>query len=145
MKINKRFDQTLYDEYDDRGREYAKSLFKCINVTLEDNPDQYGVDLLAYYQGQLIGYVEVEVRTIWKGDKFTFDTLNIPCRKEKLLKNPLTSYVVSFNNDGTRAFICKDVDILASDIREAKNKYMAEAEYFFKVPLDKIKLVKIGE
>ena len=141
--LNKKFSQNLHDEFDEIGRTWTKQLFKRYGVTLQDNPDKYGVDLIAYRNQNKVGYVEVEVRTVWNGDKFNYDTLNIPCRKKKLLLMDLPTCLVSWSSNGDYGFICNSNVILESDIREAKNKYMLEAEYFYKVPINKIKLIKL--
>jgi hypothetical protein len=76
--VNKKFDQALHDEFDELGRDMSKQFYKRFGVDLKDNPDQYGVDLIAYRDDKKVGYVEVEVRTFWRGSKFPFPTLNVP-------------------------------------------------------------------
>ena len=141
--VNKKFSQDLHDQFDKVGRDWSKQLFKRYGVKLEDNPDQYGVDLIAYRDDKIVGYVEVEVRTVWTGNKFNYDTLNIPLRKKKLLTMSLPVCLVSWSSNGDYGFLCSSDTILNSEVMEVKNKYMDKAEHFYKVPIDKIKLVRL--
>jgi hypothetical protein len=141
--LNKHFSQDLHDKYDEIGKAAAKKLFKRWNINLKDNPDKYGIDLIAYQNEELYGYVEVEVRESWKEKQFPFSTLNIPCRKRKLLETASNNCLVAFNADCSMAFVCKDWTILFSDIEEVKNKHLKKNEFFFKVPINQIQLVKV--
>jgi len=88
--INKKFDPSLYDKYDDVGRTVVKNYFKSkLNIDAIDNSDLYGVDLILTKNNTVVGYAEVEVRNNWDKDNFPFDTLNVPSRKKKLLENEL--------------------------------------------------------
>ena len=139
---SKPFSQDLHDEYDERGRNAAKQLFKRWGIELRDNPDKYGVDLIAYKDGKMYGCVEVEVRDAWKGN-FAYDTLNIPYRKQKLLNTPENNCLVAFNADCTQAFIANDWTVLFSQIEEVKNKHMDKGELFYKVPINQLRLVTL--
>lgn len=61
------FNKDSYDKYDELARSLAKQLFKRYEVELRDNSDKYGVDLLAYRNDVLVGYVEVEIKRTWHG------------------------------------------------------------------------------
>ena len=139
---NKKFDQALHDQYDAIGRDMSKRYFKRYNVDLVDNPDKYGVDLIAYKNDNKVGYVEVEVRNAWDGERFRHETLNIPHRKRKLLELDMPVYLLSWSSTSDYGFLCKASVILSSEVIEKPNKYMAKSEYFFAVPVDKIKMVK---
>ena len=139
----KKFDQSLYDQYDDAGRKIVKNYFlHKLNIIAKDNPDQYGVDLILYRHDKAIGYAEVEVRNNWKTDAFPYDTLNVPNRKKKLLTNDLPTFFFSINSIGTRMFCCKAEDILSCEIKENPNKYVQSNEYFYKVPVNTLKLIE---
>lgn len=134
------FDKDIFDECDLKARTWAKHLFKRYSVELRDNPDQYGVDLIAYRENREVGYVEVEIKKTWN-DLFVYKYLNVPIRKKKLLTSRLRSVLVAFNNDGTQCFICKDDVVLRSKIEEVKNKHISHGEMFYRVPVSEIKLV----
>ena len=141
--LNKQFNTELHEHYDEIGRLRAYKLFKQLyGIELIDNPDEYAVDLIAIKNNKIVGYVEVEVREAWDG-VFLYDTLNIPSRKKKLLTNNLPTALVAFNKQGTFCFICKDTVVLASPLIEVKNKYIPNGEFFYKVPVDKIRLITL--
>ena len=142
--INKPFDKTLFEQNDAIGREIVIRFFSdTMNIQAESNPDPYSVDLCLFREGKKIGYAEVEVRHSWKTDEFPFDTLNVPARKKKLLENELPTYFFSINSGKTRMFIATDDVVLQSPLRENKNKYVANNEYFYKVDTKKCKMVVI--
>ena len=141
--LNKQFDTELHEHYDEIGRLRAYKLFKQLyGIELIDNPDEYAVDLIAMKNNKIVGYVEVEIREAWDG-LFLYDTLNIPSRKKKLLTNNLPTVLLAFNKQGTFCFICKDQTVLASPLVEIPNKYMATGEFFYQVPVNKIRLITI--
>ena len=141
--LNKQFNTELHEHYDEIGRLRAYKLFKQLyGIELIDNPDEYAVDLIAMRDNVKVGYVEVEVRPAWEG-VFTFNTLHIPSRKKKLLTNDLPTALVAFNKQGSFCFICKDTVVLASPLIEVKNKYIPNGEFFYKVPVDKIRLITL--
>jgi len=141
--INKQFNAELHNHFDEVGRLRAYKLFKRnYGIELVDNPDEYAVDLIAMKNNKIVGYVEVEVREAWDG-LFLYDTLNIPSRKKKLLTNNLPTVLLAFNKQGTFCFICKDQTVLASPLVEIPNKYMATGEFFYQVPVNKIRLITI--
>jgi hypothetical protein len=139
----KRFDQNLYEQYDQFGRNRVVMYYAKQGIELKDNPDKYGVDLIAYDDGEKIGYVEVEVRASWKSDQFPFDSLHVPERKKKLLTNDLHTVLVSVNCYGTRAFICDYRIVLASPLLESPNMYISKGERFYKVDFRQINLVRL--
>lgn len=144
MRSSKKFDKELFDQYDDFGRTKVKDFFIAnFNLTLIDNPDIYGVDLIVYHKTKKLGYVEVEVRNSWKTDIFPFDTLNVPSRKKKLLTNDMLTYFVSINKTGTRAFMCSDNTVLTSPLEESRNKFVSSNEYFYKVQLNRLKILNL--
>jgi hypothetical protein len=141
--IRKQFSQDLHDQYDNFGRDRIIKYYADNGLELRNNPNQYGVDLIAYDDGDKIGYVEVEVRQSWKENIFPYDSLHVPERKKKLLDNDLHTVLVSVNCYGTRAFICDYRIVLASPLLESPNKYIANGEKFYKVDTRLVNLVRL--
>lgn len=135
---NKRFDKELFDKYDQMGRDIVKSFVGQWGMLAEDNPDRYGVDLLLYAEGKLVACAEVEVRNSWKTVEFPYEDLNVPHRKKKLLENEVDTFFFSINSEGTALFFCKAEDVLSSEVKESRNKYVYKGEHFYKVSLDKL-------
>jgi len=67
----KKFDKKLFDKYDLAARTVMKFWLEDRGYSVKDNPDPYGVDLIAIKDGN-VSWVEVEVKDAWKGD-FKFD------------------------------------------------------------------------
>lgn len=142
--IAKEFDSDLHDKYDGIGKSLVISYFRNkLKIDARENSNEYGVDVVLYRNDKPIGFAEVEVRNSWYSDAFPYDTLNIPCRKEKLLKNELPTYFFSINKLMTKMFCCTAEEVLRSEIRENKNKYVREKEFFYKVPVKNLKLISI--
>jgi len=140
--INKKFDPSLHNKYDDVGRTVVKNYFKSkLNIDAIDNSDIYGVDLILTKNNNVVGYAEVEVRNNWDKDNFPFDTLNVPSRKKKLLENEMPTFFFSVNKILTRMFCCKAEIVLQCPLVENKNKYVKDGEYFYKVPVNDLKLI----
>jgi hypothetical protein len=131
------FIQKNFDENDARGRQKAKEILSA-RFDVKDNPDKYGIDLLCYRNGILKYYVEVEVKNLWTGQDFHWNTINVPIRKEKFFKQHENVMYIMFNSDLSSCFIVSNQTILASKKEEVPNRRHASGEYFFKVPYEKV-------
>lgn len=132
----KKFDQKLFDGNDQPARQAAKKFWESRGVHARDNPDRYGPDLILDIGNML----EVEVKHTWK-DKFPFDTLQLPSRKEKFAK--LGCMFMVFNSDLTKAFLFDGDTVLDSPRKEVYNKYVSQGEIFFQIPISKVKLCEL--
>jgi len=140
--IRKRFDRELFNETDGTARDSAKKYWISLGHTVEDHPDRYAVDLIVD-TGLETFYCEVEIKKVWKGVEFKYDTLQIPERKSKFAKLDKPAYFMIFNNERSHAFICSHTDLLDSPVVEVPNKYVYKGEMFFQVPIAKLQLVEI--
>lgn len=139
--VRKPFDQNLLDENDPKSREVVKKYFLSIGITLIDNPDKYGVDLIGV--GSKLK-VEVERRNVWKTGQFPYAEVNVPERKAKFFRNLDTCYViVSEDYAYLGGLNPKDTIPFMKDAKENRNKYVGSGELFYKVPRDKFKWIKI--
>lgn len=141
-KVTKPFDKDLFSENDTVARNFAKRIISLMPgvISVEDNCDKYGVDLLVKSTTG-IEAVECEVKSVWRGYEFPFDTVQIPERKTKYA-NKNTLFFMT-NRFKTRALIIKGQDLLDSPKKEVKNIYVKEGEYFFQVPLSKVVFVDL--
>ena len=130
----KEFSTETFQKYDEKARETAKSFWRFHGYTCTDHPDQYDVDLVVE-NGTRRFYCEVEVKTVWHGLEFLFETLHIPVRKAKFLNKP-TQFMV-FNNSMTRAGIVGRKHVLESPTKEVPNAKISVGERFFDVPKHK--------
>ena len=138
--MTKKFSPELHEKYDFFGRGIVKRFFADTwKLVAEDNPDQYGIDLVIYKKGIPVGYAEVEVRTNWKSLNFPFEELNVPKRKMKLFMrdNDLPSLFFSVNCYGTALLYCSTDLVMKSRLENSPSKYM-DYEEFFKVPVERM-------
>jgi hypothetical protein len=140
--VRKRFDRELFNETDGTARDSARIYWTSLGHTVEDHPDRYAVDLIVD-TGLETFYCEVEIKRVWTGATFKYDTLQIPERKAKFAKLDKPTYFMIFNNERSRAFICSHTDLLDSPVVEVPNKYVYKGEMFFQVPITKLQLVEI--
>jgi hypothetical protein len=106
------------------------------------HPDRYAVDLIVD-TGSETFYCEVEIKKVWQGAVFKYDTLQIPERKSKFAKLDKPAYFMVFNDEKTHAFVCPSSILLSSPVVEVPNKYVYKGELFFQVPINLISLVEI--
>jgi len=140
--VRKVFSKALFDETDTSARAAAKRYWGSLGHTVEDHPDRYAVDLIVD-TGSETFYCEVEIKKVWQGAVFKYDTLQIPERKSKFAKLDKPAYFMVFNDEKTHAFICPSSILLSSPVVEVPNKYVYKGELFFQVPVNLISLVEI--
>lgn len=140
----KKFSKKLHEQNDKKAREIAKEFFSKYGYELRDNPDQYGVDLLAYDEtGEHVMYVEVEIKRVWKSGEFPYGSVQFPERKWKFcnLDKPTAFFMLS--NDCKRALLVTGKDLVASPLKPVSNVYMKKNENFFQVPLNKVTFTEV--
>lgn len=136
--MHKKFNQKTFDKYDSAAREKAKAFWSKLGWTVTDNPDEYGVDLVAEKDGKRF-YVEVEVKVCWHGVEFTYDTLHLPVRKAKFLSKP-TQFML-FNHSLTHAAVVSRKAVLNAPKSTVPNQQISAGEKFFDIPLEDVTFV----
>ena len=131
----KPFCRQLHEDNDGPAKEaVCEFLLRDWHLLVEEG-GTYGVDLLCFLDGLLVGYVEVERRHNWL-DEFPFPTVHVPARKAKFLSLDRPMVLFSVRSDLKQALSCRGEDILASPVETKSNKYMPEEEFFL-VPLSR--------
>ena len=128
----KPFDQSLHDAHDEIGKQRVSRWLTIWDHCQVFSGDKYGVDLIAYRSGDVYAYVEVEQRN-W-GGQCPYDTIHVPYRKKKFFDPKVMTFLFALDVDGEWGYFCEYITILASPVKEVKNKYVAEKEYFYDVP-----------
>jgi hypothetical protein len=134
----KDFDKDLFDANDPRGRAKAIQILSQY-VRVEENPDQYGIDLICYAKEDIkqifpLYYVEVEVREAWTTTHFPWNTAHIPARKEKFFNDPnLNTFYFQFNNDLTSLLVFDGNVIKKMPIYKGPTKNEKEF-YYYEIP-----------
>ena len=131
--MHKHFSKSVHDKHDAKAREAAKSFWGNRGWDIKDNPDTYGVDLIAEKGGKRV-YVEVEVKNGWHGVDFKYDTVHLPLRKTKFLDKP-TKFMV-FNASLTHAAIISRDAIRKAPVSVVPNKMVGAGEKFYDIPVE---------
>ena len=136
--MRKPFEQDLHDKYDAPAKAaIEKYLERTCDVTVQPNPDQYGVDLLITKGGKLIGTAEVEVRQ-WSPN-CPYPTIHVPERKTKFFTSRTLFFALT--KDMKHAYwICTE-DIKEYPLKEVRNIKVSEGEMFYDVPTTEFNFV----
>ena len=137
--MRKRFSRSLHGTYDVIAREVTMHCMERMGYKMRENPNIYAQDLIAQ-KGDNKFYVECEVKTVWTGDAFPYDTVQLPERKSKFFSAPTLFFI--WNKDMTKAATFKSDDIKDLTPVEVSNKYMASGEMFYQIPLDMVRFAR---
>jgi len=137
--MKKRFDPALFAETDAKARACGKQYWTSLGHTVEDNPDRYGADLIV--DGKF--YCEVEIKKVWSGDTFQYDTLQIPHRKAKYTKLDMPCKFIVFNSTQSHGILVDGETLASSPVKEVPNKYSYKDEMFFQVPIKNTTLISL--
>lgn len=139
----KPFSKSLHKSNDPKSRKVVIEYFRKQGIIIEDNPNQFGIDLLSP-DGTL--QIEVEHRISWEGAQWPFPDINVPERKAKFLADGKTQYII-LSQDYSHMGILRGEDVKPyihdDNLHENSNKYVRNGEYFYKVPTDKFKWIKV--
>lgn len=138
MSIRKRFDKKLFDKTDKPAKEAIKRLFKGFKGwSVKDNENRYGVDLLVFKDGVHVCNIETEMKLVWKGDDFPYDSLHIPERKKRYKDLEVPTLFVVFNSDCSNFLVIFGYDLYNAKLVEVPNKYVFRGEKFYNVNIKK--------
>lgn len=138
----KKFDRALFNENDTAARAAGKRYWRSLGYDVTDNPDTYGPDLIVD-TGTDKFYGEVEIKRVWSGKDFAYDTLQIPGRKKKFIGLDLPTKFVVFNADQTYGFVCPCSQLAVSPLVEVANKYVYAGEMFYQIPIATLQLIEV--
>jgi len=138
--MKKPFSQKLYKQ-DDNAKHQVVGWLHRRGFDAEVNPDQYGIDVLAYKHG-LIYKFEVEVKHNWTTTVFPFETVHFSARKKKFI-GPNT-YFTMLNNQRNRVLIVDD-ESLKSASTVTKSTTYTSLESFIEVPYSSCRIYTIRE
>lgn len=145
MGAYKNFDASLYETNDKRGTSRVISYLTDAGLFAILNDDTYGVDIHVFSGFKPAYHVEVEIKQAWKsGPGFPFPTVNLPERKRKFaeLPKPVEFWVLSSNLEW--AIIVPDFAVTDDKLVEVPNKYIAQGEKLFQVPVDQCIIKYLG-
>ena len=141
--ISKQFNQELHNKYDPPAR---KAVSKWIQMKwgleCRENPNVYGVDLIAYRAGNPVGFVEVEVRG-WA--YCHHPTIHIAHRKAKLFLQDRPVLFFALTHDLSHAYWLKAELVKKCPLIEVNNREVPSGEFFFDVPVSWFKYVNLTD
>lgn len=108
------------------------------------NTDQYGVDLVRHSaNGEIAAGTEVEIKRVWSGPDFPWDSLQVPERKHKFTKLQFPVEFWILNKELTHALVIPAGVLAEYEPVEVANKYISKGERFYQVPLDRCNLIEL--
>lgn len=142
----KKFDKKLHQENDAIAKRLTVDLVKkAFGLDSHQNTDQYGVDLWLIRNGQVIAYAESEIKLVWNTHNFPYQSVQFPERKGKFTNLDKPTLFVMINGLKNRALTVWSKDLKTSPLVEVPNKYKAENELFYQVPLNLVTFYDIIE
>lgn len=127
------FNRNLYNMYDLMGKNVCKDFFEGQGYKFIDDGEHYKDYDFAIEKNGKVETVEVEVKAVWNGPKFPFNTMDVPGRK-------ITSkadWFIQMNKTGTALNMCPMSTVHTSEKYRKDTKYSTD-EIFFAVELDKV-------
>jgi len=130
--VRKPFSKGNHAANDPIGKKIVLSYLQDHGVKAIENPDQYGVDLMA-------PRYEVERRTIHT-KQWPYDTVHVPERKTKFLNSDIYYVVVVHHKLDSKEWdtfmVCDSKTIRKCNLVEVPNNSVPEGEYFYDVPIN---------
>lgn len=135
-----KFDKESFRRADAKAREVTTEFLSRYGYTVAEHPNKYAQDLVAG-KGDKTFLVECEQKSLWKGLVFPFDSIQLPERKQKFFEERTLFFI--WNNEWTSAVMFWSDKIKHLDPVEVPNRRIARGEYFFQIPLELTKQVKL--
>lgn len=130
----KGFDRALFLKYDQAAKDATIKFLG--GDAREYTENRYAQDITyTDSQGEQL-FAECEVKRVWKGWDFPYDSVQLPERKKKFFDKPTLFFI--WNEDQTRAATFWSHMIEKLEPVEVPNRYIRKGEYFFQVPLDMV-------
>lgn len=135
----KQFDKDLHAENDLPARKYVLKLFKNLApYNVKESEKKRDVDFKIFKGSEHVGYLEVEIKRVWKGKDFTYDSVNFPERKWKYANLDKPTIFLMLNENCSHYLAVDGKALLSSPLKVVPNKYVGYGENFFKVDLKKV-------
>lgn len=129
---NKPHFEESYNENDARAKKALRDYLDSKGIPTVVHED-YGPDIKA----SLEVFYEVEIKKGWEGDwNENWDTVRIPARKKRLMKNGRRVVFWVMNNDCTQAFRVYSSEMKDEYIKPVPNKFVPEGELFYCLPVE---------
>lgn len=143
---HKKFDKKLYDSFDGSAKQaVCRYLLKRGHEVVIPEED-FGADLYHIDKSNRQVHHEVEVsRCYWHGDTFVSRTTSIPERKIRLLEKGYKHLLHWMLNVPLSMACVTNMNryCLPKFLQEVSNRYITRGEYFFKIPTELCRIIKL--
>lgn len=139
MTERKRFDRELFNECDKKARAVTTRYFERQGYVVSEHPDRYAQDLIVEDTGASF-CVECEVKLVWSGEDFPYDSVQLPERKSKFFDTATMFFI--WNKEFTHAMTFWSHDVKQLEPVEVPNRYVHKGEYFYQIPMDMVEKVE---
>lgn len=129
----RKFDQDLFNKFDVSARELVK---KILGDHVEDNPDEYGEDMIFKDKKFYYKYIELQVCGTWKeNEKFPFKYPYVYERKMRFSENTL---FLTFDRNLTRVilFSRKNINNECARLKKYDREYVNYVPWRFCIQVD---------
>jgi hypothetical protein len=138
--IHAKFDSSAFARSDAAAREATTELLNGYGYTVQPHPNKYAQDLIAE-KGDKRFLVECEQKSLWSGNLFPFDSVQLPERKRKFFKE--RTLFCMWNKGFTSALMFWSDKIEHLEPVEVSNRRIKKGEYFFQIPMNLVKQVYV--
>lgn len=147
--MRKPFDKALFEKNDALARQAVSQFLRAHGIVVRPNPDQYGVDLFEiedFPEGPapVLG-IECEIKRVWSGATFPWDTIQLPERKAKYRSAALDVDYWLLNSECTHAIVIPGYLLDEHIPVEVPNKYVSKGERFYQIPVAQCRKVDLSE
>lgn len=146
----KPFDEKLFVENDARARQAVSQYLRSHGIVVRPNEDKFGVDLFELEDSEENGPypvlgIECEIKLVWHGSNFPWDTIQLPERKAKYRRPLLDVDYWVLNSECTHAIVIPGYLLDRHTPVEVPNVYVAKGEKFYQIPVSECRKVDLSE
>ena len=148
--VNIPFSKHRYQLADQSAKDVIMAYLTKNGHTITDSEEDFSVDIKSEKNYNSY-FSEVEVKFSWSGDwNPNWKEIRIPYRKHKLINrvksigkdNSFFNFYI-LRSDLKAAWRIKDDVVAASEVKEAKGRYIKNGEHFFHIPYEKAILIEL--
>ena len=143
MLANKKFEKSLFDQFDNQVFEALERHFDAQGMILVRNPDKYGVDAFLFDHNGKLCNVEFECKSVWSGPDFPYESVDLPKRKMKFTSSETHTLFYIVNRELTHAFYFNATKVLSSPEVIKFCKPQKKFEPFIRVDIEQCRFCEL--
>jgi len=138
------FNESSILEHDDKAkRVLIKSILsqgRADYVGKHASPN--GPDLICYLRHCPFCFIELDVKRIWQGSEFPYQSVDISIEKKRLIVDYMPTWFYILNKEYSWAVVAEGKVVVSSPVRTFETK-TGNKEKVFQVPLNSTRKVKL--